>query len=246
MSNILIVGATSAIAEAYARIHAERGDRLFVAGRDEDKLARVAADLAARGAAGVDTAAFDAGDPASLAALVEGAVAALGHIDVALIAHGSLPDQQACEASADAARAELETNALSVIDLLTRLAPVFEAQAMGAIAVIGSVAGDRGRKSNYVYGAAKGAVAIFLQGLRHRMASKGVRVVTIKPGFVDTPMTAAFENKGALWASPTTIAAGIDRAVAKGKAEAYLPWFWWPIMAIIRNVPERIFVRTNL
>ena len=111
--------------------------------------------------------------------------------------------------------------------------------------MIGSVAGDRGRQSNYVYGAAKGMVSLFLQGLRNRLAKQGVQVLTIKPGFVDTPMTAAF-SKGALWAKPDDIARGIVRAVDRKSDEVYLPGFWWVIMTIIRHIPERIFKKLSL
>ena len=143
-------------------------------------------------------------------------------------------------------RQEIETNALSVINLLTLLANHLEKQQHGVIAVISSVAGDRGRQSNYVYGAAKGMVTLFLQGLRNRLTKVNVDVVTIKPGFVDTPMTAAFDKNGPLWARPEQIAKGIIRAMQKGKDEVYLPWFWWGIMLIIKHIPEIIFKRMSL
>ncbi len=154
-----------------------------------------------RGAAAVWVEGYDATAPEGAERLVTAAWDALSGIDVALIAHGSLPDQQACAASVALTRREFEVNALSVIDLLTLLANRMESAQAGTLAVIGSVAGDRGRQSNYVYGAAKGCIDIFLQGLAHRLAPTGVRVLIIKPGFVDTPMTAAFP-KGPLWASP--------------------------------------------
>ena len=169
----------------------------------------------------------------------------MGGIDVALIAHGSLPDQAACAASVALTRRELEVNLLSVIDLLTLLAGRMESAGGGTLAVIGSVAGDRGRQSNYVYGTAKGALAIFLQGLAHRLAPTKVRVLTIKPGFVDTPMTAAFA-KGPLWASPERVARDIERAIARGTRVLYTPWFWRWIMLVIRLVPTALFHRTKL
>ena len=155
---------------------------------------------------------MDACDIAAHVAMLEAAERAIGGLDVALIAHGSLPDQKACETSVELTLREIEINGLSVVALATRLGEKFEAQGRGSLAVIGSVAGDRGRQSNYVYGAAKGMVSLFLQGLRNRLARKGVQVLTIKPGFVDTPMTAAF-SKGALWAKPAGIAGGIVRAI---------------------------------
>jgi len=245
MQKILIVGATSAIAEATARLWAAHGEALFLVGRRADRLAIIAADLRVRGAAAVHCLTLDACDTPAHAGMLAAAKAALGNIDVALIAHGSLPDQKACEASVELTLREIDTNALSVIALSTLLAQDFAAQGRGVLAVIGSVAGDRGRQSNYVYGAAKGMLGLFLQGLRNRLARQGVHVLTIKPGFVDTPMTAAFP-KGALWAKPEAIADGIVRAIANKRDEVYLPGFWRLIMLIIRHIPEAIFKRLSL
>jgi short-subunit dehydrogenase len=177
--------------------------------------------------------------------VLDAAWSALGDVDVVLIAHGTLPDQKTCEASVDTAMAEFATNATSTIALLTVLANRLESAGRGTMAVISSVAGDRGRASNYLYGSAKAAVSTFLSGLRQRLAKRGVAVVTIKPGFVDTPMTRNFK-KGLLWAKPDAVAAGIVKAADKGTPVAYLPWFWFVIMAIIRAVPEFIFKRINL
>ncbi len=246
MRNILIVGATSAIAEATARKLAEKPARYVLAARQPDKLEAVAADLRLRGGCAVDTISYDAADRSEAARVVEQAKRILQRIDLVLIAHGSLPDQAACEQSMERTLDEIEVNALSVICLLTLLAPVLEAQGNATIAVISSVAGDRGRRSNYVYGASKGMVSIFLSGLRNRLDRKGVQVLTIKPGFVDTPMTAGFEKKGALWATPERIASGIVRAIEKRKDVVYLPLFWAPIMLVVRLIPERIFKRMSL
>ncbi|MCG8081658.1 MAG: SDR family NAD(P)-dependent oxidoreductase, partial [Candidatus Thiodiazotropha taylori] len=140
---------------------------------------------------------------------------------------------------------EFEVNALTTISLLTNLANYFEAQQRGSIVVISSVAGDRGRQSNYVYGAAKGAVTIFLQGLRNRLTKSGVNVLTVKPGFVDTPMTADFP-KGALWASSEKVAQDINKAIDAQKSVAYVPWFWRYIMLIIKSIPEMVFKKLSL
>jgi hypothetical protein len=242
---VLIVGATSAIAEATARRFAQRGDALFLAARSVERLQAIADDLRVRSAATVETAAFDASDFASHAALVDQAEAALGGLDLVLIAHGTLPDQKTCEASFDQALRELQVNALSVMSLLTAVANRFEQQGRGATAVISSVAGDRGRQSNYVYGSAKAAVTAFLGGLRNRLQPAGVHVLTIKPGFVDTPMTRDFP-KGALWASPAAIARGIEKAIDQRKDVVYLPWFWRPVMRLIREIPEPIFKKLRL
>ena len=245
MKRVLIIGASSAIAEAAARLWAVQGASLFLVARKADRLQAIAADLSVRGAAKVGTQIMDATDVAAHAAMFDAALAELGGIDIALIAHGTLPDQKACEASVEVALKEIDNNGLSVIALATCLANLMEAQGSGCIAVISSVAGDRGRQSNYVYGAAKGMVTRFLQGLRNRLAKKGVQVLTIKPGFVDTPMTAAFK-KGALWAQPDDVARGILAAIENGKNEVYLPGFWWLIMAIIRHIPEPIFKKLSL
>src|SRR5215467_13056020 len=196
----------------------------------------MAEDLRVRGAAQVETIALDANEmPRHESALAQ-AERALGGLDTVLIAHGTLPDQQACQSSVEATIEAFTTNTLSAISLLTLIANRFEQQRTGTIAVISSVAGDRGRQSNYVYGTAKSALSTFTQGLRNRLSRSGVSVVTIKPGFVDTPMTAAFK-KGALWATPQAVARSIHRAMTKGQDIVYTPWFWRWIMAIIRAVP---------
>lgn len=248
MSNIVIFAATSAIAGACARRFVALGDRLFLTGRDAARLEALRDDLRVRGGpdAVVETAVADLDDVDGHEALFRAAETALGRLDVVLMAQGVLPDQKACEASVEATLAAIRTNGLSVIALATLAANRFEAQGHGTLAVIGSVAGDRGRQSNYVYGAAKGLVSTFLEGLRNRLAHADVAVVTIKPGFVDTPMTAHVEKKGLLWASPDTVAAGIVAAVTRRRDVVYLPWFWAPIMLIVRHVPEAIFKRLRL
>lgn len=248
MNNILIFGATSAIAEATAREWVRRGCSLFLVARNAAKLGAVHDDLRTRAAPGqrVEMALADLNDFSRHAQLIEEADRALGGIDVALIAHGSLPAQAECERSVDKTMAELTTNGLSVVSLLTLLANYFEPRGRGTIVAISSVAGDRGRKSNYVYGAAKGMVTLFLEGLRNRLAGKGITVVTIKPGFVDTPMTKDFDRSGPLWVQPPAIAQGIVRSVARRRDVAYLPWFWQFIMFVIRHIPERIFKHMSL
>ncbi|NKB49610.1 MAG: SDR family oxidoreductase [Alphaproteobacteria bacterium] len=245
MENIVIFGAYSAIAEATARHLAPSGGRFFLVGRDSAKLDQVAADLKVRGAQEVHIFASDLAVPSEMLASVEALYGAFDKVDVALLAHGTLPDQQACQGDAAQTLAALEVNGLSHIGLLTLLAERLEQQGSGTIAVITSVAGDRGRKSNYVYGTAKRAVSTFLDGLRHRLAATDVKVIDIRPGFVDTPMTADFD-KGALWASPDKVGGDIARAIEKGRPVVYSPWFWRYIMVIIRNVPAFVFHKTNL
>lgn len=248
MQRIVIFGATSAIASACARLWVAQGNSLFLVGRDTDKLESLLADLRVRGAPDqrIECMSADLNDLDRHESLFAFADTAMGGIDVVLVAHGSLPDQRACEQSVDLTLREISTNALSVVSLLTLAANRLEGQGFGVIAAISSVAGDRGRQSNYVYGAAKGMVSLFMQGLRNRLAKKGVAVVTIKPGFVDTPMTANFEKKGVLWAKPEAIAKGIVLAVERRRNVVYLFGIWRWIMLIIRHIPETIFKRLSL
>ncbi len=241
---VLIVGATSAIAQEAAKEFAADGDKLFLVARNADKLQVVANDLSVRGAAQMETAVLDVNDTDRHAEVLARAADSLGGLDVALIAHGTLSDQPACEKDVSLTLREMQTNFLSVVSLLTLLANRFEAQRHGTIAVISSVAGDRGRKSNYVYGAAKAGVTAFLSGLRGRLDAAGVRVITIKPGMVDTPMTAHLE-KGALFASAEAVGKGVYRAIVSGQEVVYLPWFWWVIMTVLRHVPESIFKKLS-
>ena len=240
MTKILIIGATSSIAEHCARIWAARGDELYLVARNEERLKTIAADLKVRGAANAHCHCLDLKDMGSHAAMLDAAEAAMGGVDTVLIAHGTLSNQKACERSVEETLAEINTNALSAISLLTHIANRFEAKRAGTIAVISSVAGDRGRSSNYVYGSAKAMVTAFTSGLRQRLHKSNVAVVTIKPGFVDTPMTAAFK-KGLLWAKPVDVAAMIVRAIDKRKDEVYVPAFWFFIIAFIKSIPEIIF-----
>jgi decaprenylphospho-beta-D-erythro-pentofuranosid-2-ulose 2-reductase len=245
MKRILIIGATSAIAEATARLFAARGDSLILAGRDTQQLNRIAADLKIRGAASAQALELDVNDFDRHETVIQQATDQLGGLDIALIAHGTLGNQADCEKDFSLALKELNTNAISVMSLLTVLANRMQAQNSGQLAVIGSVAGDRGRPSNYVYGTAKAAVATFCEGLRARLYSHNVNVLLIKPGFVDTPMTAAFK-KGPLWAKPELIAKLIVRALDRRLAMIYTPSFWALIMLIIRSIPRPIFVRLKL
>ena len=175
-------------------------------------------------------------------ALLDSAEKTMGGIDTILIAHGTLSNQKTCEQSVEETLAEIKTNALSVISLLTLIANRVEIIQGGTIAVISSVAGDRGRASNYVYGSAKAMVTAFTSGLRQRLYKSDVAVVTIKPGFVDTPMTAKFK-KGLLWAKPNTVAATIIKAIDTKKNEVYVPAFWWVVMGVIKAIPNKVFQR---
>jgi len=243
MQNILIVGAASAIAEATARLYAAQGANLFLLARDEGRMSNIAADLVIRGASSVRSAHFDANDIDSHHKILDDALKALGTFDIVLIAHGTLGDQKACERDATAALQELQTNAMSTISLLTLLANIVEQQKHGTLAIISSVAGDRGRQSNYVYGTSKAALTTFCEGLRSRLHKQGIQVLTIKPGMVETPMTEGIDAPKILMAKPEQIASDIVTAIEKKKDVLYTPWFWKYVMVGIIHMPESIFKR---
>lgn len=243
--NILIVGATSAIATAAGRIFAQRGDRLFLAARNSERLAELSTDLKIRGAEAVGTLTLDLDDFAAHAGALTEANRYLQQIDVALLCHGVLPDQAAVETDFNLALRSINTNGLSVISLLTEIARSMSQQGCGTIAVITSVAGMRGRQPNYVYGAAKALVSVYLQGLRGRLHNHNVHVMDIKPGLVDSPMTARFE-KGPLWSAPELIAEKIVRGIAAKKHTVYAPGYWRYIMYVVIAIPEIIFKRMKL
>lgn len=245
MKKILIVGATSAIAEASARIWAKRGDELFLVARSQERLNTIVGDLKVRGSPKVASYCMDANNFDLHLPMLDKAYESLGGIDIILISHGTLFNQKACEQSVELTMQEINTNALSYIALLTHIANRFEEQKRGTIAVISSIAGDRGRQSNYVYGCAKAMVTTFTSGLRQRLYKSGVCVVTIKPGFVDTPMTASFK-KGILWSSSARVAGLIVIACDKKNCEIYTPIFWMVVMKIIKEIPELIFKRLKL
>lgn len=245
MRKILIVGGTSAMAEACARLWAQRGDSLYLAARNEAQLQSVVADLKTRGAQRVGAKAFDANQFEQHAALLADATRFMDGLDTVLIAHGTLSDQARAQGDVPYALGEITTNGTSVVSLMTLAGEQLEKQGHGAIAVISSVAGDRGRQSNYVYGSAKALVSAFASGLRQRLAKKGVHVITVKPGFVDTPMTAHLK-KGALWAKPDQVARDISQAIDKGRTIVYTPGFWRLIMLIIKHIPEFVFVKISL
>lgn len=247
-SSIAIVGASSAIAQEVARIYASKGAALFITTRSEEKCAIIKADLLARGARQVDSAVYDAATDFISRDLLQEIAAKQPQCCTILIAHGVLSDNVACAASDHEAVHDFTLNATSVIALCTQASRIYSTGTFSeqpTIAVISSVAGDRGRGSNFYYGAAKGAVTIFLQGLRNSMFKKGVHVLTIKPGFVDTPMT-AHVPKNPLFASPEKVGAAIARAIDRKVDVLYVPGFWRYIMLIVRHIPERIFKRLGL
>ena len=242
---ILVLGATSGIAEATCRLWAAEGASLFLVARNAEKLAAVAADLKTRGALYVDTAVADLDDTSRHAALLSHAINSLSGMDVAYLTHGILGDQAAGEQNFEVAAQIFHTNLISVVSLLTWLANFCVQRRAGTLAVISSVAGDRGRKSNYLYGASKAGLSAFLGGLRNRVDREGVTVLNIKPGPVKTAMTAGMKGS-AKFANVDKVAQAIVTAVEKRRDTLYVPFQWQPIMFIIRNIPERLFKKLNL
>ena len=240
MKKILIIGATSAIAEQCARIWAGRGDELYLVARDKERLTTMSADLKLRGAFNVSAYCADVSEVDKHNELLNVAEKVMNHIDVSLIAHGTLPDQKACESDVGRTLVEIKANALSTVSLLTLIADRFEQKGSGSICVISSVAGERGRASNYIYGSAKAMITVFASGLRQRLHKSNVSVITIKPGLVDTPMTSGFK-KGPLWARPNIVAEKIVKAIDKNAPEVYAPGFWKVVMFIIKLIPNKIF-----
>ena len=240
---ILVLGATSGIAEATCRIWAAQGAQLFLVARNAEKLAAVAADLKTRGASYVGTAVADLDDTDKHAELLAHAVNSLTGMDVALLAHGILGEQARAEQDFEHAAQILHTNFVAPVSLLTWLANFCVQRRSGVLAVISSVAGERGRKSNYLYGSSKAGLSAFLAGLRNRVDREGVTVLTIKPGPVDTPMTANMKIKKA---DVNSVAQAIVKAIDKRVDTLYVPFLFMPIMFVIRHIPERVFKKLNL
>jgi len=245
---IIVLGALSAIGEATARTFAAERASLLLAGRDNDRLSQVARDLQARGAEKVVPWPVDLAAVDDKASEIERMVAALGGtVDAVLLFYGVLGDQREAESNANELRKLISVNFASAAEWCVASGGVLERQKSGVLLVIGSVAGDRGRQSNYIYGSAKAGLAVLVEGLAHRLAPIGARAVVVKLGFVDTPMTAHLNKTGPLWAKPAEVARILKRIVERPSAPVvYVPWFWRPIMTIVRNVPTALFHRTKL
>ena len=242
----LILGASSAIARAFARAAAAEGADILLAGRDTADLEASAADLVARFGRRAETVDFDALDSAGHAATLQRAKSFAGEAPLNIfLAFGTMPSQDQIDADPTLIDGVISANYTGAVNLLHRAAPLFEAQRTGAIVVLTSVAGDRGRPKNYVYGSTKGALGAYLQGLRARLFRSGVSVITVKPGPVDTAMSYGL-NDMPLMAQPETVAAACLKAVKKGTEVVYVPFPWWPIMTIIKLIPERIFKKLNI
>lgn len=245
---IAVLGATSGIARALCRRLAARGCRLVLAGRNREELDALAADLQIRYGRPAPVELFDALDLDALPRLADRCQArAEGPLTGVVLCYGAPADQAAAQADPAEARRAIEVNFTSAVLLLEPFAARFERRRSGTIAAISSVAGDRGRQSNYIYGSAKSGLSAYLQGLRNRLHRSGVHVLTIKPGFVDTPMTrGVVDPRSPLLATPERVARDIDRALRRRRDVLYTPWFWRPIMAAIGSIPERLFKRLGL
>lgn len=244
---IVIVGATSLIAEHCARlwVAASPADITLV-GRDDARLAQIAADLRVRSAQSTVTTRTSGFSAASDIDATVAAVCAAGPVDIVLIAHGMLPDQAACQRDLEAVRTALEVNALSPVLFAEAFARHMMHQTAGTIALIGSVAGDRGRKSNYVYGAAKGLVERYAEGLRHRFGTGPLTIVLIKPGPTATPMTAHLQGSATGLTPVETVARDIVTGIARCTAVIYTPGKWRVIMLVIRHLPAFIFNKLDI
>lgn len=240
----IILGASSSMARALARRLAARGDGLILAGRELADLERDAADARVRGAAFAETIRFDARDPACLAPILARAEACKGTVSVAVFV-GSMPPQAQIDADPGLIEGVVTDSFTGPARLLQGLAPIIEARGAGTVIGVGSVAGDRGRIGNYVYGAGKAAFATYLSGLRNRLGRAGGHVLTVKPGFTDTAMTWGIEGMF-LVASPDKVADDILTALEKRRNVIYTPFFWMGIMGIIRLIPERVFKKLSV
>ena len=244
---IIIIGATSAIAEHCARLWVQGTlVDITLVGRDIQKVKRIANDLLVRSPqSNIEVMQAQFTDPIEIQKTVE-LLAEKNVIDLVLIAHGSLPEQNICENDLKTCHETLEINGISPVLYAEAFAMHMAKNRHGTIALIGSVAGDRGRKSNYVYGAAKSLVSCYMQGLQHRFSGTGVKIVLVKPGPTDTPMTAHLKNQGAKLALVNNVALNIVNGIEKGSAVIYAPKKWQLIMWVIRNIPNRIFNKINI
>ena len=246
---VLVFGATSAIAQATIRklIDQYSGElEIAIVGRTPQKIESVRSDIVARGAQCIYSTTADLSNMDDALALTKSILEELGSFDLVFVAHGFLPNQEQITSNEILQMENFRVNALSYILIMSAVSRDMTSHGTGTIVLLSSVAGERGRASNYAYGSAKGAVTLFAQGLRNSLHGSGVRVLTVKPGLVDTPMTSEFENKGPLWSTPEKVADCICSALDKGKDTVYAPWYWRYVMLIIRLIPESIFKRLSL
>lgn len=246
--NVALLGAGSAIGRALSRRLARDGCGVLVAGRDLPEMERTASDLAIRFGVRAAALKFDALEFGAHEAFVEACFAAFSEgLDGVVLCHGVMPDQKEAEKDPELARTMIGTNFMSAVSLLERFARRFEEKKAGFLCGVSSVAGDRGRQSNYLYGSTKAALTAYLSGLRNRLHASGVNVLTVKPGFVDTAMTWGLVKPGSpIVASPEKVADDIVRALEERCPVLYTPWFWRWILLAVRALPERLFIRMKL
>lgn len=242
--NIIVFGATSAIAHAVLKIYAKASCNLYLVARNPEKLAVVADDLSSRGASILMTESYDFDNYSKLINSLNAAKKQFSSIDIVFVAHGTLPEQKELEQDPLALTEFININYLSTAHICLTAVNLLEKQNNGTIAIISSVAGDRGRKSNYIYGASKSAVNTLIEGIQGRLCKSAIKITNIKPGMIDTPMTEAM-SKGILWANPETIAPLIVQGIKKGKNTIYVPTFWRLIMLVIKLIPTKILQRLN-
>lgn len=244
--NVLILGANSLIAQEFARSYIKNHSvNFFLISRSAKKLETTQKDLLARGAGKVETSALDLNKFKEHQQVFDQVKDKLGEIDLVVCANGTLPDQEKCEKDFELIFQEFKSNCLSIISFLTLVSNYFKQKRSGSIAVITSVAADRGRSSNYIYGSAKAGLQVFCDGLRNQLFHHNVHVCTVRPGFTSTPMTAHLKQ-GPLFVSAAVVGKLMVKAIDKKKNNVYTPWFWWAIMFIIRNIPEFVFKRLKL
>jgi decaprenylphospho-beta-D-erythro-pentofuranosid-2-ulose 2-reductase len=243
----VVIGATSEIARAVVRELAKDGGRLVIASRDEDELKLLAADVELRTGARVTPLRLDVTEFDRHEEFVNACIATLGSVEGVVLCQGAMTDQNEAAADWTLARQMIEVNYTSAVSLGNRFAAHMVPLGRGYLCGVSSVAGDRGRQSNYLYGSTKAGFSTYLDGLRNRLYRSGVAVITVKPGFVDTSMTWGLLNpKSPLVAAPERVARDIARAIRKRKNTVYTPWFWALVMLVIRLVPEPIFKRLSL
>ncbi len=244
---LVVIGATSAIAVACTRIWAGRNvGSIVLVGRDSQKLADVTADLLVRNPSlELQSKQTDFLSASAISTLVDD-ICGTAMPDLVLIAHGNLPDQSACQGNIAGIVEAIHINGLSPVLFAEAFISHMQRSGKGNLCMIGSVAGDRGRKSNYVYGSAKALLSNYAEGLQHRLSGSEIRVTLVKPGPTDTPMTAAFKNKGMKLAPVELVARCIVSAVEAGKPVVYAPAKWWVIMMVIRHLPRWIFNKLDI
>lgn len=246
--SVILCGASSAVAVALGRRLAARGWRLHLLGRDLGRLEKIAADLRVRSGVAVSWSEFDAANVSAIPAAFALAIAALpAPLDGLIVCHGVLADEAGRLPGPTELRRLIDVNFTSVAILLSLATERLAGRRGAFLVAISSVAGDRGRQSNFCYGSAKAGLSAWLSGLRNRLQPSGIKVITIKPGIIDSPMTAGLTvGPRALITTPGVVAADIERAILRGRDVVYTPWFWQPIMAVIRWIPEPVFKRLKL